>query len=62
MEIGYHEIRYETGADNIVLSHEADSRDLFAKGALVALRWMKGRKGLFGFDDVAADVIDPLFR
>jgi 4-hydroxy-tetrahydrodipicolinate reductase len=61
-EIGYHEIRYETGADNIVLSHEADSRELFAKGALVALRWMKGRAGLFSFDDVAADVIDPLFR
>jgi 4-hydroxy-tetrahydrodipicolinate reductase len=61
LEIGYHEIRYETGADNIVLSHEADSRELFAKGALVALRWMKGRAGLFSFDDVAADVIDPLF-
>jgi 4-hydroxy-tetrahydrodipicolinate reductase len=62
LEVGYHEIRYETGVDNIVLSHEADSRDLFAKGALVALRWIMGRKGLFSFDDVAADVIDPLFR
>lgn len=62
LEIGYHEIRYETAADSLVFSHEADSRDLFAKGALVALRWMKGRRGLFSFDDVAADVIDPLFR
>jgi len=62
LEIGYHEIRYETGADNLVLSHEADSRDLFAKGALAALRWLKGRKGIFTFDDVAADIIDPLFR
>jgi 4-hydroxy-tetrahydrodipicolinate reductase len=61
LEIGYHEIRYETGVDSIVLSHEADSRDLFAKGALVALRWMRGRSGLFSFDDVAADLIDPLF-
>ena len=60
-EIGYHEIRLETGADALVLSHEADSRDIFAKGALVALRWIKGRKGLFTFDDLAADIIDPLF-
>jgi 4-hydroxy-tetrahydrodipicolinate reductase len=60
-EVGYHEIRLETGADAIVLSHEADSREIFAKGALVALRWIEGRKGLFTFDDLAADLIDPLF-
>ena len=60
-EIGYHEIRLETGADALVLSHEADSRDIFAKGALVALRWINGRQGLFTFDDLAADIIDPLF-
>lgn len=61
-EVGYHEIRLETGADAIVLSHEADSREIFAKGALVALRWIAGRKGLYTFDDLAADLIDPLFR
>jgi 4-hydroxy-tetrahydrodipicolinate reductase len=59
--VGYHEIRLETGADTIVLSHEAATRDIFAKGALVALRWIAGKKGLFTFDDVAADLIDPLF-
>jgi Dihydrodipicolinate reductase len=60
-EVGYHEIRLETGADTMILSHEAYSRDIFAKGALVALRWIAGRKGLFTFDDLAAEVIDPLF-
>ena len=60
--MGYHEIRYETGAEAMVLSHEADSRDIFPKGALVALRWIHGRKGLRSFDDLAADLIDPLFR
>jgi 4-hydroxy-tetrahydrodipicolinate reductase len=60
-EVGYHEIRLETGADTLLLSHEADSREIFAKGALVALRWMAGRKGLYSFDDLAADLIDPLF-
>lgn len=62
LEVGYHEIRLETGADALVFSHHAYTRDLFAQGALVALRWIAGRKGLFTFDDVAADVIDPLFE
>jgi 4-hydroxy-tetrahydrodipicolinate reductase len=60
-EVGYHEIRLETASDALVLSHHAYTRDLFAQGALVALRWIRGRKGLFTFDDVAVDVIDPLF-
>jgi 4-hydroxy-tetrahydrodipicolinate reductase len=61
MEVGYHEIRLETDSDALVLSHEADSREIFAKGILVALRWIRGREGYFTFDDVAEDVIDPLF-
>jgi 4-hydroxy-tetrahydrodipicolinate reductase len=60
-EIGYHEIFYEAAQDKMVLSHHALSREMFAKGALVALRWMKGKKGLHAFEEVAADVIDPLF-
>jgi 4-hydroxy-tetrahydrodipicolinate reductase len=60
-EIGYHEIRLETATDALVLSHKADSRELLARGALVALRWIAGKKGLFTFDDLAADMIDPLF-
>ena len=62
LEVGYHEIRLETGADSIVLSHKAESREIFAKGVLVALRWIRGRVGLFTLDDLAADVIDPLFN
>jgi 4-hydroxy-tetrahydrodipicolinate reductase len=61
-EVGYHEIRLETAAESIVLSHEAGSREIFAKGALVALRWIRGHEGLFTFDDLAADMIDPLFE
>jgi len=61
-EVGYHEIRLETGADSIVLSHKAESREIFAKGVLVALRWIRGRMGLFTLDDLAADMIDPLFN
>jgi len=61
-EIGYHENFYEAAQDAMVFSHRALSREMFAKGALVALRWMAGKKGLHSFDEVAADVIDRLFE
>jgi 4-hydroxy-tetrahydrodipicolinate reductase len=61
-EIGYHEVFYEAAQDQMVLAHRALSREMFAKGALVAARWMAGRKGLHAFDEVAAEVIDPLFE
>lgn len=61
-EIGCHEVLLDAPAETIALSHSARSRDLFARGALEALRWIRGRKGLFTFDDMAAELIDPLFR
>ena len=60
-EVGYHELRLEGSAETLVLSHEARSRDIFAQGALRALRWIRGRKGVFTFDDLVAEIIDPLF-
>ena len=60
-EVGYHEMRYESAAETIVFSHDAHSRAVFATGAVRALEWMAGRKGLYSFDDFAASLIDPLF-
>ena len=60
-EVGYHELRLEAPAETIVFSHDARSRAIFASGALRALEWMRGRKGLYSFDDFAATLIDPLF-
>jgi 4-hydroxy-tetrahydrodipicolinate reductase len=59
-EVGYHELRLEA-SETIVLSHEAMSRDIFARGALRAIAWIAGRKGFYTFDDMATKVIDPLF-
>ncbi len=59
--IGYHELRCESPLETIVVSHDARSRSLFAAGAVAALRWIKGRKGIFSFDDLAAELIDPMF-
>ncbi|HUX39155.1 MAG TPA: dihydrodipicolinate reductase C-terminal domain-containing protein [Rectinemataceae bacterium] len=60
-EVGYHELRLEAPAETIVFSHDAHSRAVFASGAIRALEWMRGRKGLYSFDDFAATLIDPLF-
>lgn len=61
-EIGYHEVLLDAPAETMTLTHEARSRDLFARGALEALRWIRGRKGVYSFDDMAAQMLDPLFR
>jgi len=60
--VGYHELRLESGSETILLSHEALSREVFAAGALRALAWIRGRRGVFAFDDMAAEILDPILR
>lgn len=60
-EVGYHELRLESDLETIVISHGAKSRALFASGALAAALWIRGRKGLYSFDDMAEEIIAPLF-
>lgn len=55
---GIHRVGFDAGADHVVLTHEARSRDGFAAGALLAARWLIGRRGVFVF----ADVLDELLR
>jgi 4-hydroxy-tetrahydrodipicolinate reductase len=39
--------------ERITLSHSAEDRSIFAKGALAAARWGRGKKpGLYGMTDV----------
>jgi len=44
---GTHEIGFDSGADTITLRHTARSREGFARGALRAAQWIKGKKGLY---------------
>jgi 4-hydroxy-tetrahydrodipicolinate reductase len=60
--VGYHELRYEAPRETIVFSHVAYSREVFAEGALRALRWLPGRTGLFSFDQLCADILAPIFQ
>lgn len=60
--VGRHDVHLTSAAESITLTHEAHSREVFALGALTAIRWIHGRRGSFTFDDLATEVLDPLFR
>lgn len=51
---GTHELILDGAYEQIVISHEARDRRVFAEGALVAARWLVGRRGVF----TLADVVD----
>ncbi len=51
--IGDHQIIFESGVDTLTLSHHAKTRDIFAKGSLIAAKILaKNKKGLFSMQDV----------
>ena len=52
-EVGTHEIIIASGSETITLRHRAESRALFAQGALAAAAFLRGRgPGLYGMEDM----------
>jgi len=49
---GIHTIRCTSASDHLTLIHEALNRQGFAKGALLAAEWLKGKTGYFGMNDL----------
>jgi 4-hydroxy-tetrahydrodipicolinate reductase len=49
---GAHTVGFDGPAESIALSHTARDRSAFARGALVAARWVKGKRGWFTMRDV----------
>ena len=49
---GTHEVTLDGPYERITLAHEARDRCVFAHGALVAARWLRGRSGVYTMDDV----------
>jgi 4-hydroxy-tetrahydrodipicolinate reductase len=49
---GTHTIGFDGPSESITLSHAARDRGAFARGALTAARWLKGRQGWFTMHDV----------
>jgi 4-hydroxy-tetrahydrodipicolinate reductase len=57
-----HIVGLDSPGEVLELQHSARSARPYAAGALVAARWLQGRKGLFSMDQVAAEILDPLFQ
>jgi len=49
---GTHTVGFDSESDVIELTHTARNRRGFARGAVLAARWLHGRKGVFTMDDV----------
>lgn len=54
---GTHRVGFDGAADQILLEHFARSREGFASGALLAARWIVGRKGFYEFTDVMDEIV-----
>lgn len=51
--VGDHKIIFESDVDKIELSHSAKTRDIFAKGAILAAKWVVDKPaGLYSMADV----------
>jgi 4-hydroxy-tetrahydrodipicolinate reductase len=49
---GTHVLTYEGAHETITLKHVARDRGAFAAGAIMAAEWLRGKSGVFTFDDL----------
>lgn len=56
-----HTVGMDAPAEILELRHAARSAAAFGAGAIAAAEFVRSRKGVHSFDDVAAGVLDPLF-
>jgi 4-hydroxy-tetrahydrodipicolinate reductase len=54
---GTHTVGFDGPADQVTLTHTARSREGFASGALLAARWIIGKKGVYEFTDVIEEIL-----
>ena len=55
--VGDHKVTFESPYDVIELSHSAKTRDIFAKGAIAAAKFIAGKKAkLYDMQDVLGDI------
>jgi 4-hydroxy-tetrahydrodipicolinate reductase len=58
--VGTHEIGFDCAGDTITLRHTARSREGYARGALQAAQWIAGKKGVFEFREILAELRSPV--
>ncbi len=61
-EVGLHVLGFDAPAETLEIRHQARSRDIFAHGLITAVDWVRDQRGLFAMDDIARELLDPLFR
>jgi 4-hydroxy-tetrahydrodipicolinate reductase len=54
---GVHTVILDSAADTIELTHTARNRVGFALGAVMALEWLKGKRGFFSVEDFIREVL-----
>ena len=54
---GRHLVGFDGVDDAVTLEHVARGREGFARGAVLAAEWLRGRKGVYGFDAVLSDLL-----
>jgi len=54
---GIHAVSFDSAVDTVRFEHTVRSREGFAEGAILAAKWVVGRKGFYEFGDVLEDII-----
>jgi len=54
---GIHKVSFDSSVDEIHLTHRAKNRQGFAEGALLASKWIEGRKGFYEFNQVLESIL-----
>jgi len=54
---GTHRVGFDSAADTVTLTHTARSREGFAAGAVLAARWIQGRRGVYEFAEMFDDIL-----
>lgn len=49
---GTHEIGFDAAAETVTMAHTVRDRAVFAHGALEAAKWLRGRTGWYGIEDL----------
>ncbi len=55
---GNHQVGFDSESDTIVLEHRARNRLGLAKGAILAARWIAGKRGMYDFHEVFPQILD----
>src|SRR5690349_21013515 len=55
---GTHTVGFDSEADTLAITHTARSRAGFAEGAIIAARWIAGRRGFYEFSEIIEQLGD----